>query len=79
MKTLLILCCAAMQGCAAVSALMPTPVACAPKDSPSPPAVTSNADLSALDDRKLVLTIASERLTLIDYAGKADAIISACK
>ncbi len=77
-------CCAALcltaQGCAtAPTASMPTPVACAPKDSPSLPATTSNADLAKLDDRKLVLTIASERLDLIDYAGKADAVIQACR
>ena len=76
---ILILCCAAMCGCAtAPTASMPTPVRCAPADSPSPPATTANADLAKLDDRQLVLTIASERLDLIDYAGKASAIISAC-
>jgi len=54
-------------------------VRCAPADSPSPPATTDNADLAKLDDRNLVLRIASERLDLIDYAGKADAIIQACR
>ena len=70
----------ALSGCAqAPTASMPTPVACAPKNAPSPPTTTANADLAKLDDRQLVLTIASERLDLIDYAGKADAIIQACR
>lgn len=75
-----ILLAAFLTGCTALqTASVPTPVACAPKDSPSPPVTTPNADLGKLDDYKLVLTIASERLSLIDYAGKADAIIQACK
>lgn len=80
MKTLLILCCIAISGCAtSPTASIPVPVRCAPADSPSPPATTDNADLAKLDDRNLVLRIASERLDLIDYAGKADAIIQACR
>jgi len=67
-------------GCATPpTASMPTPVRCAPADSPSPPATTANADLAKLGDRELVLTIASERLDLIVYSQAADAIIRACK
>ena len=80
MRALMILCCAAIAGCAtAPTASMPTPVRCAPDNSPTVPAFTEKADLAKLDDRTLVLTIASERLDLIDYAGKADAVIQACK
>ena len=80
MKIGLILCCAALTGCASLqSVFKPTPVACAPKDSPSPPKISPDALLAKMDDRHLILVIASERLDLIDYAGKADAIISACK
>lgn len=68
-----------LAGCATTGADRPTPVACAPKDSPAPPVTTPGPDLAKLDDYKLVLTIAAERLRLIDYAGKADAIITACK
>ncbi len=77
-STTLVIC--ILAGCAtAPTASMPTPVRCAPPDSPSPPAITAKADLAKLDDRALVLTIASERLDLIDYAGKADAVIQACR
>ena len=77
----LILCCAAamLQGCAALSALLPTPVACAPKDSPTLPPITSNADLAKLNDFELILVIAAERSDLIVYAKTADAIVQACK
>lgn len=71
---------AILSGCAtAPTASAPTPVACAPKDSPTVPATTQNAELAKLDDYKLVLTIAADRLSLIDYAGKADAVIQACR
>ena len=80
MRTLVLLCCIAISGCSTLqSILLPTPVPCAPKDSPTPPKITSDTLLAKMDDRHLVLIIASERLDLIDYAGKADAIISACK
>ena len=58
---------------------MPTPVACAPKDAPSKPTTLPDSLLAKMDDYHLILIIQQERLTLIDYAGKADAIIQACK
>lgn len=80
MRILLIACCIALSGCAGLKeAFFPTPVACAPKDSPVPPKTLSNAILSKLDDYHLLLIIAAERLELIDYSGKADAVIQACK
>ena len=81
----LILCCAAallLQGCAAFSALtalLPTPVGCAPKDSPSLPVITTNADLAKLNDYELILVIGAERSELIVYSKQADAIVQACK
>lgn len=74
--------CAAMllPGCATLqSVFFPTPVACAPKDSPSKPKVTSNALLSKMDDYHLILIGFAEREELIIYAAQADAIIQACK
>ena len=69
-----------LSGCATLkSVLLPTPVSCAPKDSPSPPKITANSLLAKMDDYHLILVIASERNDLVDYAGKADAIIQACK
>jgi len=68
-----------LAGCATTTAIAPTPVACAPKDSPIVPATSTNAALAALDDYRLILTIAAERLSLLDYAGKADAVIQACR
>ena len=69
-----------LSGCATLqSVFTPTPVACAPKDAPSKPTTLPNELLAKMDDYHLVLVIAHERLTLIDYAGKADAIIQACR
>ena len=77
----LLLCAAViLPGCATLkSALMPTPVACAPKDSPTPPKVTANSLLAKMDDYHLILVIGSERNELITYSAKADAIIKACQ
>jgi len=80
MRILLIACCLALSGCATLaSALLPTPVRCAPKDSPSPPKITENSLLSKMDDYHLILVIGSERNELITYSAKADAIIKACQ
>ena len=80
MRALLLACCIALSGCAGLKeALYPTPVRCAPKDSPVAPKTLSNSVLAKLDDYHLLLVIAAERLELIDYAGKASAVIDACK
>lgn len=69
-----------LSGCATLqSALLPTPVACAPKDSPAKPQTLPNDLLAKMDDYHLVLVIQYERLVLIDYAGKASAIIESCR
>ena len=73
--------CTALAGCATapVSVSVPIAVSCVPADAPAPPATRSNAELASLDDRQLVLTIASERLTLLGYARQADAVIQGCR
>jgi len=77
---LAILCCAAISGCATIrDTFFPVATPCAPKDSPSPPKTTPNALLAKFDDYHMVLVIAAERNDLIDYAGKASAIIEACR
>lgn len=78
---LLVLCAAMLlPGCATLqSVFLPTPVPCAPKDSPSPPKITSNDLLAKFDDYHLILVIAAERNDLIVYAKAADAVIQACK
>jgi len=61
------------------TAKVPVGVTCLPPKVPARPAVSSNADLKALDDEGLVLTIAAERLSLIGYSAQAEAVIQACK
>ena len=70
-----------LAGCASapVSVSVPIAASCVPADAPGLPATLSNAELAALDDRQLVLTIASERLTLLVYAKQADLVIQACR
>ena len=58
---------------------IPVAVSCLPTAVPARPAIISNADLKALDDEGLVLTIAAERLSLIGYSAQAEAVIQACK
>ena len=82
MRTVILCTCLLLQGCAGGALkeiLFPTPVACAPKNSPTPPKVVSDSLLSKMDDFHLTLIIAAERLELIDYSGKAAAIIEACR
>ena len=77
----LLLCCAAvmLQGCATLSALLPTPTGCAPANSPTLPKITADSALAQMEDRNLILVIASERLDLVAYGRQASAIIEACK
>ena len=58
---------------------VPVAISCLPAATPSKPATSSNAELAAMTDERLVLTIAAERLDLIFYSAKADAVIQACK
>ena len=77
----LILCCAAamLQGCAALTALLPTFTGCVPKDAPTMPAVALDSALASMSDYEFVLVIAAERNDLLAYSRQADAIIQACK
>ena len=58
---------------------VPVAISCIPAVVPQPPQTLSNADLAKLDDRTLVLTIAAERLGLLDYSGQAAVLIAACR
>lgn len=67
------------QGCAAIQALLPVAVSCVPKDAPKLPAVTPDQALKRMPDDGLVLTIAAERLELLQYSREAAAVIEGCK
>lgn len=76
------LCCAAimaLQGCAAIQALLPVGISCVPKDAPRMPPVMPNGELARLVDDVLVLTIAAERLDLLRYGKQAEAVIEGCR
>lgn len=68
-------------GCATPppTAEIPVAVSCVPPGAPDRPAVSSNPELRAMTDERLVLTIAAERLDLISYSAQADAVIRACR
>lgn len=75
---------ALLSGCSSLPELpkttsVPVAVSCIPKLAPSLPAVKSKAELAALADEALVLTIAAERNDLLAYGQKADAVIKACR
>jgi hypothetical protein len=76
------LCCAAITGCATQvqipeKVLVPIPVACLDR-LPDAPSVSKDAELLALDDYALVLTIASERKLLEVAYGELRAVAQAC-
>ncbi len=81
MRALILLLCTMAYGCSSLPAAVSVPVAvhCAPANSPTPPKVSPNSLLAKMDDYHLILIIASERNDLVDYAGKAEAIIKACQ
>lgn len=80
MRILLVLCCIALYGCETMQkAFMPTPVRCAPKETPTPPKITSKVLLDKMDDYHYVLIVGAERLELISYAAQAAPIIQACQ
>ena len=61
------------------SVSVPVPVSCLPHEVPAVPALRPDSDLRTLDDRELVLTIASERLDLLSYARQAEVVIAGCR
>lgn len=70
-----------LAGCAEapVAVKIPVPVSCLPAGVPARPAMAENAALKAMDDRKMLLTIAAERLEQGAYAAQAEALIQGCR
>jgi hypothetical protein len=75
--TLLLSACASPSGPATVS--VPIAASCVPAQVPDIPRSTTNEELLQLDDRSLVLTIASERLELIAWSKQIAPILEACR
>jgi len=67
-------------GCAAVEpsvVRVPVPVPCV-VELPSMPTISTDAELRAMSDYRLVLVIARERLQLIGYSAEVRASAAAC-
>ena len=58
---------------------VPVAVSCVPADTPAPPGISIPRALLALDDHRLVLTIAAERLDLIAWVRKIEPVLQACR
>lgn len=54
------------------------PVSCV-KESPILPVIATDAELAKMDDWDLVISIATARIALRQYAKEAAAVISACQ
>jgi len=54
------------------------PVSCV-VEMPAAPTITANAELRAMGDYRLLLTIARERLVLIGHAGELRAVVQGCQ
>lgn len=58
---------------------MPVPVPCVKaSELPTQPKIASNAELNALGDFDLVISLASERLDLLKLSGEQTALLKAC-
>lgn len=55
------------------------PVPCVDPATPRAPAVSTNAQLQALADDTLVLTLARERLVLISWAAEVTPVLEGCR
>lgn len=80
----MILCCAAISGCATFGSVppavsVPVAVSCLKEPPPAVPATTDEAALLAMDDYAATLTAWTERLLLKAYSAKADALLQACR
>jgi hypothetical protein len=77
-RTVLIL--LALSGCAAQEVVVKVPVAvpCV-REVPQRPAMASRDQLLAMDDERLLLIIAAERLEQGAYSAQAEALLSACR
>ena len=58
---------------------VPIPVPCVDAATPRAPAVSTNAQLQALPDDTLVLTLARERLMLIGWAAEVSPVLEGCR
>lgn len=70
-----------LTGCATPPAAVvrvPVPVPCVVELPPSP-AISSDAELRAMSDYRLVLVIARERLQLLGYSAEVRAAAEACR
>ena len=79
-------CCAAalLASCASVpegpkELLVPVASSCVPQGTPPAPQTVANQSLRALDDHRLVLTIAAERLDLIAWVRQIEPVLQACR
>lgn len=81
MRSASLLLAAMLSGCATkeviVEVRVPVPVPCI-ATVPREPVLATDAELLAMDDYRLLLTIARERLTLIGHSGELAAIVTAC-
>lgn len=57
---------------------VPMPVPCV-VDLPAAPAIATDAELRAMSDYRLVLTIARERLQLLGYSGELRSAAEGCR
>lgn len=55
------------------------PVPCVDAATPRAPAVSTNAQLQAMADDTLVLTLARERLVLISWAAEVTPVLEGCR
>ena len=55
------------------------PVPCVDPSTPRAPAVSTNAQLQAMADDTLVLTLARERLVLISWAAEVMPVLEGCR
>lgn len=72
---------ALLTGCATPAPTVvrvPVPVPCN-VDLPAEPAIVTDAELRAMSDYRLVLTIARERLVLLGYSGEVRAAAEGCR
>lgn len=58
---------------------VPIPVPCVDPATPRAPAVSTNAQLQALPDDTLVLTLARERLMLASWAAEVTPVLDGCR
>ncbi len=74
-----------LNGCATLippppqKVLVAVPTPCLPATLPQRPKISTDAELSAIDDYKFTLEIFIERRKLLDYSGELEAVIGACR